>query len=193
MRSRPALLTFVLFLSITPARAQAPNIQYTVSISNPISHLYDVAIEIRGLRTTSIELAMPAWEPGNFLIRDFAKNVQDFRAFARETPLPWTQTDKQTWRVSKAAADDVNVRYQVFSANLTDQLADISGPSLFMYVVGQKQRAVSVKYQAPNGWTRLHSLEITSKYWNLKWATFLTVWSSVSPTSRWWMPRSLPI
>src|SRR6516225_4031164 len=140
MRAKVALLAFLVFHSIVPARAQTSDIQYTVTITNPISHLYDVAIDIHGLRTTTVDVAMPAWEPGNYVIRDLAKNVQDFRAFALESPLKWTQTDKQTWRISKAAADDVTVRYQVFSANLTDQLADISGPSLFMYVVGQKQR-----------------------------------------------------
>src|SRR5215831_19274836 len=101
MRPKAALLAFLVFLSIRPARAQAPDIQYTVSISNPISHLYDVAIDIRGLRTTTVDVAMPAWEPGNYVIRDFAKNVQDFRAFAHEAPLKWIQTDKQTWRISK--------------------------------------------------------------------------------------------
>jgi predicted metalloprotease with PDZ domain len=159
MRAKVALLAFLVFHSIVPARAQTPDIQYTVTITNPISHLYDVAIDIHGLRTTTVDVAMPAWEPGNYVIRDFAKNVQDFRAFALEAPLKWTQTDKQTWRISKAAADDVTVRYQVFSINLTDQLADISGPSLFMYVVGQKQRPAGVKYLAPKGWTVYTGLE----------------------------------
>jgi len=57
-----------------------------------------------------------AWEPGRYTILDYAKNVQDFRAVSgRSQPLKWEQTDKQTWRISKAAADDVTVRYQVFS------------------------------------------------------------------------------
>src|SRR5215475_6557645 len=60
--------------------ARGVQIEYAVAINNPVSHLYDVAIEVRGLRGASVDFAMPAWEPGNYVIRDFARNVQDFRA-----------------------------------------------------------------------------------------------------------------
>src|SRR5262249_30010031 len=110
-------------------------ISYAVTIQNPISHLYNIDLEIRGLRTTSVDVAMPAWEPGNYTIRDFAKNVQDFRAAtSTNQPLNWTQTDKLTWRVIKQQQEDLAIRYQVFSTRLTDEMADIAGPSLYMYV-----------------------------------------------------------
>jgi predicted metalloprotease with PDZ domain len=139
--------------------ARGVEIAYEVTIKNPVSHIYDVQVDIRGLRTTSIDLSMPAWEPGAYSIRDHAKNVQDFRAQSRNQPLPWKQTDKQTWRISKQTENDVVVRYQVFSNRLTDEMADISGPALFMYVVGQKHVPVSVKYNAPNGWETYTALE----------------------------------
>src|SRR5262249_47295395 len=135
-------------------------ISYAVTIQNPISHLYNIDLEIRGLRTTSVDVAMPAWEPGNYTIRDFAKNVQDFRAATlTNQPLNWTQTDKLTWRVIKQQQEDLAVRYQVFSTRLTDEMADIAGPSLYMYVVGEKHVPVSVKYSAPANWKVFTGLE----------------------------------
>jgi predicted metalloprotease with PDZ domain len=128
-------------------------IDYAVTIKNPISHLYDVEMDVKGMRTTTVSVSLPAWEPGAYSIRDFAKNVQDFRAVSsRNQPLTLQKADKLTWQISKAAADDVVIHYQVFSNRLSDDLADISGPSLFMYVNGEKHVPVSVKYNIPGGW-----------------------------------------
>src|SRR5215472_7420757 len=77
--------------------ARGVEIEYTVTITNPVSHLYDVEMDVRGMRTTTIDVAMPAWEPGNYTIRDFAKNVQDFRSQSTSNqPLTWIQSDKLT-------------------------------------------------------------------------------------------------
>jgi predicted metalloprotease with PDZ domain len=157
-------LLFVFLLLRVPTLAQAiyaqnqlppqgVQIEYVVGIRNPVSHLYDVEMDIRGIRTPEIEVAMPAWEPGTYTIRDFAKNVQNFRAVtAKNQPVLFEKTDKLTWRVTKTPSDDVVIHYQVFSTRLTDQIADIAGPSLFMYVNGQKHVPVSVRYNVPSSW-----------------------------------------
>jgi len=135
-------------------------IGYTVTIKNPTSHLYDIEMSIKGIRETSVSVSMPAWSPGMYRIENYARNVQDFRASnMRNQPLMWEQTDKQTWRIAKQPADDVDVRYQVFSAQLNDQMADLAPPATFMYVVGQKHVPCTVKYNAPGGWKVYTGLE----------------------------------
>lgn len=142
----------------TAARGVA--VEYTVAFKNPISHLYDIEMSIRGVREASVSVSMPAWAPGAYRILNFSKNVQDFRAVTtRGQPLSWEQTDKQTWRIAKTANDDVVIRYQVYSKELDDQMADISGPAVFMYVVGQKHVPSSVKYESPRGWDVYTGLE----------------------------------
>ncbi len=140
--------------------ARGVEIAYTVGIRNPVSHLYDVEMIIKGIREASVSLSMPAWSPGIYRIENYARNVQDFRAAtAKNAPLKWEQTDKQTWRIAKQAADDLEVRYQVYSALLTDELADLAPPVTFMYVVGYKHVPCSVKYNAPGGWKVYTGLE----------------------------------
>src|SRR5580704_5060060 len=110
------LITLLCCLVGTVQAQNTPEMEYTVTIKNPVSHLYDVELAVRGLRETNLSLSMPAWEPGVYTIRDFAKNVQDFRAVtARNQPLAAQQTDKQTWQITKQSGDDVTVHYQVFS------------------------------------------------------------------------------
>jgi predicted metalloprotease with PDZ domain len=140
--------------------ARGVDVEYTVTIRNPVQHLYEIEMSIKGIRDTTITVSMPAWAPGRYTILDYARNIQDFRAGnARNQALKWEQTDKQTWRVSKQAADDVTMRYQVFSRLLTDQMADMEGPATFMYVVGQKHVPYSVKYNVPGNWKVYTGLE----------------------------------
>src|SRR6478672_12047613 len=76
-------------------------IEYAVTIRNPVMHLYDVEMDVRGIRETSVEVAMPAWEPGAYTIRDFAKNVQNFHAVnSRNQPLVAEKADKLTWKIA---------------------------------------------------------------------------------------------
>jgi predicted metalloprotease with PDZ domain len=164
-----SLLFLFWFVPAAPAQAiyaenQIPargvTIDYTVNIKNPSSHIYDVEITIRGIREASITVSMPAWSPGMYRIENYARNVQDFNAVnARSQTLKWELIDKQTWRIAKQPADDVNVRYQVYSTQLDDQMADVAPPTLYMYVVGQKHVPCTVKYNTPSGWKIYTGLE----------------------------------
>ena len=140
--------------------ARGVEVAYTVTVKNPASHVYDIAMSIKGIRDTSVSVSIPAWSPGMYRIENYARNVQAFRASnLRNQPLKWEQTDKQTWRMVKQPADDVEIQYQVFSTQLTDQMADLAPPETFMYVVGQKHVPYTVKYNAPGGWKVYTGLE----------------------------------
>jgi predicted metalloprotease with PDZ domain len=139
--------------------AQTP-IEYTLTIKNPLSHLYDVEMEISGIRSNSVDVAMPAWSPGVYAIRDFAGNVQEFETVTRQNrALQYQKIDKQTWRISKAEGDDLLVRYRVYSASLNDEMADLTPAAVFMYVVGQTQLPVVVRYEVEGAWKVYSSLE----------------------------------
>src|SRR5262245_19553663 len=140
--------------------ARGVEVAYTVTVKNPASHVYDIEMSIKGIRDTSVSVAIPAWSPGMYRIENYARNVQDFRALnTRNQPLKWDQTDKQTWRVVKQPADDVEIRYQVFSTQLNDEMADVAPPATFMYLVGHKHVACTVKYNVPGGWKVYTGLE----------------------------------
>jgi predicted metalloprotease with PDZ domain len=139
------------------AFAQASSIEYTLTIKNPLSHLYEVEIHINGMRFNSVDVAMPAWSPGVYAIRDFAGSVQEFETVTRSNrALQSRKIDKQTWRISKAEGDDVTVRYRVYSTSLNDEMADITPAAVFMYVVGQTQLPVGVRFEVDNAW-KVHS------------------------------------
>src|SRR5205085_10978585 len=66
-----------------PAVTPFQRIAYTVSMSRPASHLFEVAIDAQlpaGPVPATVEFQMPLWQPGRYAVADFAENVQEFSA-----------------------------------------------------------------------------------------------------------------
>ena len=141
--------------------ASGVQIEYRIRIEDPNANIYEVEIEIRGIRETSVRVSMPAWAPGFYRIRDFARNVQNFEAETRSggRRLDWQKTDKHTWEIPKQPTDDVIVTYELYSERLTFEMADISGPATYMYVVGHKHVPVALRYDKPRSWDVYTGLE----------------------------------
>ena len=56
------------------------NVQYTVSLYNPHAHTFKVTLEISKPYKDGQLLSLPAWIPGSYMIRDFARNITTIRA-----------------------------------------------------------------------------------------------------------------
>src|SRR5262249_38157520 len=135
-------------------------IEYTLGISEPLSHIYDVRMVIRGIRAGSVDVAMPAWTPGQYAILNYARNVQRFTAAAnRGDALKWEPLDKQTWRIQKQPNDDVPSPYEFYPLDSNDERAALPPPAVFMYVVGQTRAPVNVKFETPSHWRVYTGLE----------------------------------
>src|SRR5258708_8531022 len=80
-------------------RYMAEAVRYRVSMSRPHSHLF----EVEALYPASegpLTVAMPVWTPGSYLVREFARHVQQMSAATeRGEPLPITRLDKRSFRV----------------------------------------------------------------------------------------------
>src|SRR5688500_17360598 len=60
-------------------RQAAPDIAYTISMSKPATHLLEVEIRLKWQQMPDqAELKMPVWTPGSYLVREYARHVQDF-------------------------------------------------------------------------------------------------------------------
>lgn len=164
------LLILTLVFSAS-AQDQPLKIDYRLAMSQPTSHLFEVTIEVRlpdTAKPDSLDFQMAKWSPGRYAVFDFAKNVQEFRAFYGVCPpnadcvLPRstvTRIDDQTWRVSSMRSRNLMVTYKVFGNDLSgtfSQLdsrhANFNGGSIFMYVVNHKQDPVGLIINPPNNW-----------------------------------------
>jgi Peptidase M61 N-terminal domain len=64
-------------------------LQYHVALPQPTSHLFEVTLRISGWPQAPVDLKMPVWTPGSYLVREYARHLQDFSAAQGDQPLTW--------------------------------------------------------------------------------------------------------
>ncbi|TPV96451.1 MAG: M61 family metallopeptidase [Myxococcales bacterium FL481] len=178
MSARRALCTIVLLLSCVlglPGGASAgarAELHYAVAIPAPHRQYVEVEVRVPAMRGKTVDLAMPAWTPGSYLVRDFGRHVYDTLATtAHGRVLPVDRVDKQTWRVQSDGAE-FSFRYRVFADELSvrtsyvdSRFAVLNGTSVFMYVVGQLDRPAVVSMVPPRGWAAHTALPSVGSTW----------------------------
>src|SRR5437764_5605680 len=116
------------------------SLRYTVRLDAPARHT--AAVELRFAATDdTVDLVMPAWCPGSYLIRDYARFVRDLAVRGSDgQPRRVTKLDKQTWRIDAAGAGELTVRYTLYGHELTVRTnhidhdhAFLHGPATFLY------------------------------------------------------------
>ena len=62
----------LIFIAFMSSSILAQNkIAYEVSFTEPQAHYAEVLMNISGVKTAKIDLKMPVWTPGSYLIREF--------------------------------------------------------------------------------------------------------------------------
>lgn len=134
-------------------------LRYTVTIDNPSSHT--VTIELRfAPRSPTVDIALPAWCPGSYMIRDYARFVRDLTVTGDHGERRAAEkVDKQTWRIDASGARELVVRYGLYGHELTvrtnhidSEHAFLHGPATFLYPVDQRGEPVEVALAYPPAW-----------------------------------------
>ena len=76
-----------------------PRIAYALAMPRPHTHLFEVTITIDGWSEPRLDLVMPSWTPGSYMIREYARHVQDFAVTSDGHPTRWEKTAKDAWSV----------------------------------------------------------------------------------------------
>jgi predicted metalloprotease with PDZ domain len=142
--------------------ANAPEIAYTVSMARPHTHLFNVEARLRyrASAPAALDLLLPVWTPGSYLVREFERHVQEFDARdGAGRALAWTKTNKNTWRVETAGAGEVRVRYAVYANELSVRTSDLNdrhafwnNANLLMYPDGLLGAASTLKVEPFGDW-----------------------------------------
>src|SRR5688572_21550171 len=113
------ILTATLVMThIDSAHAQtaASPIRYAVSFPAPHTHYVEVRADVPTAGRPEIELMMPVWTPGSYLVREFSRHIENVRAAdpAGRT-LRVVKSDKNRWRVTTGGAARAVVSYKVYA------------------------------------------------------------------------------
>ena len=148
-----------------PSQKKQNAIHYTIVPKDLAGHLFNVTVTVANPDPDGQTFALPAWIPGSYMIREFARNIVRIRAESGGQPLALTKLDKHSWRAAPGAGP-LTLHYEVYAWDLSVRAAHLdqthgffNGTSVFLRVVGQESLVHQVDIQRP--------LEPAAKTWRV--------------------------
>ncbi|MCS4308976.1 putative metalloprotease with PDZ domain [Rheinheimera pacifica] len=99
------------------------SVKYQFEISDVSAHLISVTLNFTPSSPVH-DLMLPAWIPGSYMIRDFARNIVAISASDKSGILELQQLDKQRWQI-QCNDSPVTVKYQLYAYDLSVRAAYI--------------------------------------------------------------------
>ena len=165
-----ALSLSVLVAPAAMAQDRRLTVEYTVKVADIPGQLFHVTTDIRNINQPALDLSLPVWSPGWYVIENYAKNIARFRVTEPGgRQLRSAQVRKQTWRIDTKGISRITVEFDykaaVLSANEARIAADyalFTGTQLFLLPEGHRARPSTVRFDVPNGWKIASGLDETA-------------------------------
>ncbi len=130
------------------SQAFCQEIEYHVHMEKPENHYFQVEMVVHDWKKNELEVKLPVWAPGSYLVREFAKNLDLVKAFDEKgNALPIMKTSKNKWSIATNKSKKVSIKYEVYAFELTVRTSFldfthgfISGSGVFMYVENLKNK-----------------------------------------------------
>jgi len=136
---------------------QSPPVRFSIAPLSPQAHLFEVLCTVADPHPGGQQFALPAWIPGSYLVRDFARHVVAIGAASRNRPVALEKVDKHTWRAAPVSGP-LTVRAEVYAADLSVRGAYLdaargffNGACVFLRPLGLEDRRCEVKILPPRG------------------------------------------
>ena len=130
-------------------------LRYRIWPKDPAAHVYEVSLTVPKPAASGQVFAMPAWIPGSYMIRDYARHVVTIRAESDGLDVPLTKLDKSRWQadavereltvVAEVYAHDPSVR----GAHLDTTHAYFNGTCVFLCPDGHENAPCELEIAAP--------------------------------------------
>ncbi|HWA13671.1 MAG TPA: M61 family metallopeptidase [Burkholderiales bacterium] len=134
-----------------------PQIRYSILPASPEAHLFEVRCTVDNPDPWGQVFSLPAWIPGSYMIREFARHVVRIRAQSGRRQVPLVKLDKNTWQVAPHDGP-VTVTMEVYAWDLSVRGAHLdtthgffNGPTVFLRVEGREDEPVEVEILPPRG------------------------------------------
>jgi predicted metalloprotease with PDZ domain len=122
----------------------AQKLAYTVSFEAPHTHYCEVQISFEDIKTKYVDFKLPSWAPGSYLIREFAKGVEQEKAVNdKGRAIKVEKISKNTWRIYNESSTKIMFTYKVYAFELSVRTSFIdashgylNGSSIFMFPDG---------------------------------------------------------
>ncbi|MFC7297840.1 M61 family metallopeptidase [Herminiimonas aquatilis] len=132
-------------------------IHYTIVPKDLAAHLFAVTVTVNQPDPIGQCFSLPAWIPGSYMIREFAKNIVQISAESDGKKIGLSKLDKQTW-IADECSGTLILRYEVYAWDLSVRTAHLdqthgffNGSSVFLRVEDREDSVHIVDIQKPQG------------------------------------------
>ena len=148
-------------------------IAYEILPVDPAAHLFEVTLSV-DRPGTGMRFTLPAWIPGSYMIREFARNIVSISAEADGVAVPLAKQDKHSWIAGEipAGTKQLKLVYRVYAWDLSVRCAHLdashgffNGTQVFLRVEGRETAIHRVRILPPAGvrdWTVATSMRTSS-------------------------------
>ncbi|PRC93945.1 M61 family metallopeptidase [Solimicrobium silvestre] len=130
-------------------------IHYTIIPKDLAGHLFQVTVRVDQPDPIGQVFILPAWIPGSYMVREFARNIVQIKASCNGKKVRLTKLDKHSWQAVPVSGS-LTLEYEVYAWDLSVRTAHLdqthgfyNGTSVFLRVVGQEMDSHVVDIQKP--------------------------------------------
>lgn len=132
------------------------SIHYSIIPKDLAGHLFAVSLKVSNPDPDGQIFILPAWIPGSYMVREFARHIVQISASANGKKLVLTKLDKHSWQAAPTP-HAITLDYEVYawdlsvrSAHLDQTRGFFNGTSVFLRVPGQEMTQHVVDIQQPD-------------------------------------------
>ena len=131
-----------------------------ISMPDLNRHLYTVEMHVVEPEAETV-FRMPVWTPGSYLVREYARHVENVTAWGDEgVAIPVRKRDKAAWEVESKGHGSVTLAYQVYAYDLTVRTSHLdathgyfNGANVFAFPEGYEASPIGLEVTPPEGWS----------------------------------------
>ncbi len=145
--------------------------KYLLTIDQPHTHQVLVRLDLEGINEKNLNVFLPSWSPGSYLMREYAKHLSCLKILDEKGKhLDFQKTAKGSWKIFDPT-EKISIEYKIYCHELTvrtshvdESHAFLHGPCLFMGVKNHFLSNIELELRFPPLWSKVNTgLEDVSK------------------------------
>lgn len=150
--------------------------KYSISFKNPLTHFFNVSLELNTTHDDAVTLALPIWRPGRYEAANYAKNIRGLKITDKGgKAISYTKVNPSTWKLDTRSADSVLVTYDYFAFKMDagnswydPDLIYINFVNCMIYATNQMDEKCEVEIDIPDHYKIGCGLNRSAKTFNAK-------------------------
>ncbi|MEO0811532.1 MAG: PDZ domain-containing protein [Myxococcota bacterium] len=138
-------------------------VQYIVTFPDAKRHYVHVTATVPSDGRDEVELMMAVWTPGSYLVREYARHVENLVATTQDgAPLRIAKTRKNRWTVETHGQANILLTYDVYGRDMTVRTnwveadwALLNGAPTFITRADSHRRRHDVRINPPRAWRKV--------------------------------------